>query len=211
MSEIIGINSILEKSVVIDEIKVNEMTVLHFLKYMNEEYNLDTEEKLDNIINVIDLVYDCTGVKMELTDDNVEELLLYYHAILNFLIPDSKSKESDYTYTLDYSFFIAKVIKWYSYNLEDVYKLPYSVFNTLLNHISVLEAEEDFRMSKVVDNQLNLRSDTTKGNYTAFKNDLSNKIKSVIDFNITEKANIKNWRKFHGIQDIKKAVEGGEE
>ena len=203
MSEIYGVNTILEKSVVIDDVKIKEMRLIHFLKYLNKEYDL---ENLENIENIIELVFECSGKRIELADETIEGLLLYFNAILQMIMGDNENKEKEYEYTIDYSYFVAKVMKWYSYNLQDVYRLPYSVFNTLLNHITVLEAEEDQRMSRVVDNQLNLKSESTKNNYTSFKDMLNEKIKSVINCTITEKANIKKWRQFNGLSDLKKEI-----
>ena len=201
MGEITGVESILEKSIIIDDIKIKEMSVLHFLKYLNGEY------AAENLESILELVFDCTGVKINLQSEaELEKLLVYFHSILNLLKSDTETNESDYTYKLDYSFFIAKVMKWYSYSLESVYRLPYSVFSTLLNHITILEAEEDLRMSAVVDNKLHLKNENTKSNYTNFKNSLNEKIKSVINCTITEKANIKKWRQFNGLSDLKKEL-----
>ena len=205
-NKIIGIDSILEKTIVIDDIKIKEMSVLQFLKLLRGDY--DFEE----VNNITDLVFECTGIKIDIyeNDENVEKLTLYFNAILQMNNAEKTGKvDNDYNYRIDYSYFIARIMKSYNYKLEEVYRLPYSVFNTLLNHVTALEANADLRMSRVVDNGYSKNQDTQK-NYTSTINRLSEIVKGVIDCTMTDEAEINKWKRRFGTKDIEKAVKGGE-
>ena len=204
MSEIYGFYKLKEKTQLIDNLLVTEMNVIEYLEMM-----IDSEINVDYILNLVNRRV--AGLNLTYSDlekeENLEKLLLYHSAILNLNIQDKvETINEDYEYKIDYSFYIAKFMKFYNYKLNEIYELPFSVFNNLLNHIKVIEAEEDFRNSRVVDNHLLLNSESTKSGYFEFKNSLNNTIKSVIECNLTEKGNLNKFRKIFGLNDLKKEV-----
>ena len=213
MSEIFGIDKVIERRKLIefdDKIfNIREMNVLEYLKYTKDEYNAE------NIDSLIELVNDCCSTKfniLNIEDKDVYLIVFLFNSVIELQSDKDKEKiESDYEYNIDYSYYIARFMRYYSYKLEDVYKLSHRVFMELLGHIKAIEAEEDIRVIKI-ENAIKSASNKSSTAYSDFIRMLSDQIKRVINVRMTAKANLRQWRQFNGVNEIKKHLDkkGGE-
>lgn len=213
MSEIFGIDKVIERRKLIefdDKIfNIREMNVLEYLKYTKDEYNTE------NIDSLIELVNDCCGTKfniLNIEDKDVYLIVFLFNSVIELQSDKEKEKiESDYEYNIDYSYYIARFMRYYSYKLEDVYKLSHRVFMELLGHIKAIEAEEDIRVIKI-ENAIKSMGNKSSTVYSDFIRMLSDQIKRVVNVRMTAKANLRQWRQFNGVNELKKHLDkkGGE-
>ena len=207
-NEIFGTDKVLEKIKEVEfdgtTYKIREMTLKHYLEFLDGRY--------ETLTSIIELVNYCCSLSLRVAklDDNGCMLVYFlFSAILDAQKPTDEVKESDYNYQIDYSYNVAKIMRYYNYKLNELYSMPHSVFMTLLNHLKILECEED-RRTMTISTAVESRGIKNSNVYSSFISNLNKTISTVINFRKTEKANLKAWRQYIGTASIKERLKEDE-
>ena len=180
------------------------MTLKHYLEFLDDRF--------ETLTSIIELVNYCCSLSLQVAElDDNECMLVYFlfSAILDAQKPTGEVEESDYNYQIDYSYNVAKIMRYYNYKLDELYSMPHSVFMTLLNHLKILECEED-RRTMTISTAVESRDIKNSNVYSSFISNLNKTISTVINFRKTEKANLKSWRKYIGTASIKERLKEDE-
>ena len=209
-NKIYGIEKVLMKQSKIEyngkEYSIKEMNLKQYLSFLDGHYNADELEK------VLALVNECCNVTLELeklVDDDYYLIYFLFNAVIDLQMSKDEVEESDYNYQIDYSYSVVKVMRYFNYKLEELYDMPHSIFMNILNHLKILECEEDMRKMSI-NTAIESRKIKESNVYSKFVSRLSKSIERVVKIKMTEKANLSKWRQYIGTDAIKKRLDESE-
>jgi len=209
-NKIYGIEKVLMKQSKIEyngkEYSIKEMNLKQYLSFIDGHYNADELEK------VLALVNECCNVTLELeklVDDDYYLIYFLFNAVIDLQMSKDEVEESDYNYQIDYSYSVVKVMRYFNYKLEELYDMPHSIFMNILNHLKILECEEDMRKMSI-NTAVESRKIKESNVYSKFVSRLSKSIERVVKIKMTEKANLSKWRQYIGTDAIKKRLDESE-